>query len=127
MTATVRCWSISTRARSRHLRGGRERTVSHGFPPISRQRPSACGEKRRDPSTSVSDTPPPTAIRYLVRHPSGEPTADRKPPGTEATDDRTAEVEDREQDAARRAAPAEPPPPDTSVTDTEPATVPQRA
>jgi putative heme transporter len=68
-----------------------------------------------------------TAVRYLVRHPSGEPTADRKPPGTEATDDRTAEVEDREQNAARQADPSEPPPSDTSVSDTEPATVPSRA
>lgn len=63
-----------------------------------------------------------TAIRYLVRHPSGEPTTDRKPPGTESTDDGTAEAEDREQDVARRADPDEPPAPYTSVTDAEPAT-----
>jgi predicted PurR-regulated permease PerM len=56
-----------------------------------------------------------TAIRYLVRHPSGEPTPDRKPPGTESTDDGVAEAEDREQDADRRSDPAEPPPTDTSV------------
>jgi len=62
-----------------------------------------------------------TAIRYLVRHPSGEPTADREPPGTEPTDDDLAEAEDREQDADRRTDPAEPPPADTSVADQEPA------
>ena len=32
-----------------------------------------------------------TAIRYLVDHPSGEPTADREPPGTEPTDDDDAQ------------------------------------
>ncbi len=62
-----------------------------------------------------------TAIRYLVRHPSGEPTTDRKPPGTESTDDGTAEAEDRAEDAERRTDPAEPPPADTSVTHDEPA------
>ena len=67
-----------------------------------------------------------TAIRYLVRHPSGEPTPDRKPPGTESTDDGRAEAEDRQQTAARRADPSEPPPPETSVTDAEPTPVAQR-
>jgi predicted PurR-regulated permease PerM len=67
-----------------------------------------------------------TAIRYLARHPSGEPTPDREPPGTEPTDDGTAEVEDRERAATRHADPAEPPAPDTSVSGSEPATVPQR-
>jgi predicted PurR-regulated permease PerM len=62
-----------------------------------------------------------TAIRYLVRHPSGDPTPDRKPPGTESTDDGTAEAEDRAEDAERRTDPAEPPPADTSVTHEEPA------
>jgi predicted PurR-regulated permease PerM len=62
-----------------------------------------------------------TAIRYLVRHPSGDPTVDRKPPGTEATDDGAAEAEDRAEDAERRTDPAEPPPADTSVTHDEPA------
>jgi hypothetical protein len=62
-----------------------------------------------------------TAIRYLVRHPSGEPTVDRKPPGTEPTDDDRAEAEDRVQDAERRSDPSEPPPPDTSVAGQEPA------
>ncbi len=61
-----------------------------------------------------------TAIRYLVRHPSGEPTSDREPPGTESTDDRTAAMEDREEDAVRAADPAEPPAPDTSVSGSEP-------
>jgi predicted PurR-regulated permease PerM len=63
-----------------------------------------------------------TAIRYLVRHPSGEPTVDREPPGTESTDDDRAEAEDREQDAERSSDPAEPPPADTSVAEQEPAT-----
>ncbi|MFI7542073.1 AI-2E family transporter [Actinoplanes sp. NPDC049599] len=62
-----------------------------------------------------------TAIRYLVRHPSGEPTADRESPGTESTDDEVAEAEDREQEADRRADPADPPPADTSVSDEQPA------
>ena len=62
-----------------------------------------------------------TAIRYLVRHPSGDPTPDRKPPGTESTDDGTAEAEDRAEDAERRTDPADPPPADTSVTHEEPA------
>ncbi|GAA3339310.1 AI-2E family transporter [Amorphoplanes nipponensis] len=58
-----------------------------------------------------------TAIRYLVRHPSGEPTADREPPGTEAADDGRAEAEDRAQATVRQADPSEPPPADTSVAD----------
>jgi predicted PurR-regulated permease PerM len=62
-----------------------------------------------------------TAIRYLVRHPSGDPTPDRKPPGTEATDDGTAEAEDRAEDAERRTDPAEPPPADSSINHEEPA------
>ncbi|WP_233625262.1 AI-2E family transporter [Actinoplanes sp. ATCC 53533] len=62
-----------------------------------------------------------TAVRYLVRHPGGEPTADRTAPGTEPTDDELAEAEDREQDAGRRSDPAEPPPPGTSVAAEEPA------
>ena len=56
-----------------------------------------------------------TGIRYLVRHPSGEPTADREPPGTESTDDDRAEVEDARADATREADPHEPPPAETSV------------
>jgi predicted PurR-regulated permease PerM len=67
-----------------------------------------------------------TAIRYLVRHPSGEPTPDREPPGTESTDEGTAEAEDRRENAARRADPSTPPPPDTSVNDTAPTPVAQR-
>jgi len=63
-----------------------------------------------------------TAIRYLVRHPGGEPTADRKPPGTEPTDDKEADAQNRQEDDERRSNPSEPPPPDTSVTDDEPAT-----
>jgi MFS superfamily sulfate permease-like transporter len=65
-----------------------------------------------------------TAIRYLVRHPSGGPTADREPPGTEPTDDHAAEAEDREKEAARRSDPAEPPPAETSVTHPGPEPVP---
>ena len=57
-----------------------------------------------------------TAIRYLVSHPSGEPTPDREPPGTEPADDSLAEAEDRADDARRATDPANPPPPSTSVT-----------
>jgi predicted PurR-regulated permease PerM len=56
-----------------------------------------------------------TAIRYLVSHPSGEPTPNKQPPGTEPTDDDQAEAEDQQQEAERRTDPAEPPPPNTSV------------
>ncbi|WP_236718138.1 AI-2E family transporter [Actinoplanes sp. TFC3] len=56
-----------------------------------------------------------TAIRYLVRHPSGEPTPDREPPGTEPADDHEAEAVDAEKDQQRKADPAEPPPADTSL------------
>jgi predicted PurR-regulated permease PerM len=56
-----------------------------------------------------------TAIRYLVSHPSGEPTPDREPPGTEPTDDDEAEAEDRAESAADSLDPANPPPVDTSV------------
>jgi putative heme transporter len=55
-----------------------------------------------------------TAIRYLADHPSGDPTPDRVPPGTTATDDEqaTAEQEIRSQEQAEEPAP---PPADTSV------------
>jgi predicted PurR-regulated permease PerM len=56
-----------------------------------------------------------TAIRYLVRHPAGEPTPDREPPGTESTDDDEAEADDARADATRAGDPDEPPPADTSV------------
>ncbi|MEU8657188.1 AI-2E family transporter [Actinoplanes philippinensis] len=56
-----------------------------------------------------------TAIRYLVRHPSGEPTPDREPPGTEPTDDDEAGQEERAEEAQRAADPASPPPAHTSV------------
>jgi predicted PurR-regulated permease PerM len=56
-----------------------------------------------------------TAIRYLVRHPSGEPTPDREPPGTEPTDEEQAEQEDRAEEAHRAADRANPPPSSTSV------------
>jgi predicted PurR-regulated permease PerM len=61
-----------------------------------------------------------TAIRYLVRHPGGEPTPDREPPGTEPAADDKAEAEDSRQEAARSTDPAEPPPADTSVKQPEP-------
>ncbi|GAA2875773.1 AI-2E family transporter [Actinoplanes cyaneus] len=56
-----------------------------------------------------------TAIRYLVQHPSGEPTPDREPPGTEPTDDDEARAEDQAEAAERRLDPTSPPPGDTSV------------
>ncbi|WP_433796127.1 AI-2E family transporter [Actinoplanes sp. CA-252034] len=56
-----------------------------------------------------------TAIRYLVRYPSGEPTPDREPPGTEPTDDEQAERENRVEEAQLAADPATPPPAHTSV------------
>jgi putative heme transporter len=55
-----------------------------------------------------------TAIRYLADHPTGDPTPDRVPPGTTATDDDQASAEAdmrAEQDAGEPA----PPPADTSV------------
>ena len=57
-----------------------------------------------------------TAIRYLVAHPSGEPTPDREPPGTEPADDERAEAEDALDAARRQADPSDPPPSSTSVT-----------
>jgi hypothetical protein len=49
-----------------------------------------------------------TAIRYLVSHPSGEPTADREPPGTKPAED--------ESDAPAVASdPAAPPPLESSL------------
>ncbi|MEV6490083.1 AI-2E family transporter [Actinoplanes sp. NPDC051633] len=51
-----------------------------------------------------------TAVRYLVRHPSGDPTPDREPPGTKKEEDDEPEVTDQEAVAA-----AEPPAPETSV------------
>ncbi|MEV8507144.1 AI-2E family transporter [Actinoplanes sp. NPDC051475] len=56
-----------------------------------------------------------TAIRYLVRHPEGEPTPDREPPGTESADDDRPEADDQLEATERRTDPAEPPPPGTSV------------
>ena len=64
-----------------------------------------------------------TAIRYLVRHPSGEPTPDREPPGTESTDDHQAEADDRQQATHRQDDPAEPPPASTSVAEDDPTPV----
>ncbi|WIM93321.1 AI-2E family transporter [Actinoplanes oblitus] len=56
-----------------------------------------------------------TAIRYLAQHPSGEPTPDREPPGTEPTDDDAAEAKDAVEATERSVDPATPPPADTSV------------
>jgi predicted PurR-regulated permease PerM len=56
-----------------------------------------------------------TAIRYLVHHPDGEPTPDRKPPGTEPTDDDEAKAEDHAEDVERSLDPTSPPPGETSV------------
>jgi predicted PurR-regulated permease PerM len=55
-----------------------------------------------------------TAIRYLVKHPDGEPTPDREPPGTVPAED----DDDPGTATARTAgdrAPADPPPASTSV------------
>jgi len=56
-----------------------------------------------------------TAVRYLAAHPTGAPTADREPPGTEPTDEDQAEAERAVDEAAGRSDPAAPPPPETSV------------
>jgi predicted PurR-regulated permease PerM len=56
-----------------------------------------------------------TAIRYLTRHPEGEPTPDRTAPGTRPTDDDRAEAEEAVQRTEQRTDPATPPPPETSV------------
>ncbi len=48
-----------------------------------------------------------TALRYLFAHPGGEPTPDREPPGTEATDE--------DEKPAARPDPATPPPASTSL------------
>ncbi len=56
-----------------------------------------------------------TAIRYLVRHPSGAPTPDRQPPGTEPADDDEAERQEQHQEARRDADPHDPPPTSSSL------------
>jgi predicted PurR-regulated permease PerM len=56
-----------------------------------------------------------TAIRYLSRHPDGDPTADREPPGTESTDGEAAEREEKRADEAEKSDPALPPPAYTSL------------
>jgi predicted PurR-regulated permease PerM len=56
-----------------------------------------------------------TAVRYLNEHPTGEPTPDREPPGTEPTDDELAERERVREEAAERTDPTDPPPVDTSI------------
>jgi predicted PurR-regulated permease PerM len=56
-----------------------------------------------------------TAIRYLVRHPEGEPTADREPPGTEPTDDDRAEAVHEHAESTQEKDPDLPPAADTSL------------
>ena len=56
-----------------------------------------------------------TAVRYLAEHPTGEPTADRTPPGTEPTDEHQAKAEQAVDEAAERSDPDAPPPTDSSV------------
>jgi len=56
-----------------------------------------------------------TAVRYLVEHPAGEPTADRTPPGTQPTDADQAEAEQAAEEAAQQSDPATPPPVGSSV------------
>jgi predicted PurR-regulated permease PerM len=59
-----------------------------------------------------------TAIRYLARHPEGEPTADREPPGTAPPDDQTDQTDQTDQEQGHTEPaddPATPPPADTSL------------
>ncbi|MFI5937506.1 AI-2E family transporter [Actinoplanes sp. NPDC051494] len=65
-----------------------------------------------------------TAIRYLVSHPTGEPTPDRQAPGTEPADDDEAEADDAHAEARRSADPSNPPPSDTSVAPSGGASIP---
>jgi hypothetical protein len=50
-----------------------------------------------------------TAVRYLNAHPAGEPVPDGEPPGTEPTDDESADAADRAEDAAQQRDPDNPP------------------
>ncbi|MEQ4306098.1 AI-2E family transporter [Plantactinospora sp. B6F1] len=56
-----------------------------------------------------------TAVRYLNAHPQGEPTPDREPPGTRATDDEQAEAEQTAHQSETRIEQETPPPMATSV------------
>jgi predicted PurR-regulated permease PerM len=56
-----------------------------------------------------------TAIRYLVHHPSGDPTPDHEPPGTEPAADEEAKQQDHHEEAERDNDPADPPSPASSV------------
>ncbi|GAA0584048.1 AI-2E family transporter [Paractinoplanes ferrugineus] len=62
-----------------------------------------------------------TAIRYLVSHPEGQPTADREPPGTRPTDDDEAEREEAEDRLEDARDPHDPPSDDTSLAPVGPA------
>jgi hypothetical protein len=51
-----------------------------------------------------------TAVRYLTEHPTGEPTEEDEPPGTEPTDEEEKrEEEKREEQIEERAGNAPPP------------------
>jgi putative heme transporter len=56
-----------------------------------------------------------TAVRYLAAHPTGEPTLDRSPPGTEPTNHAKADAEPEADESGQRLDPDAPPPADTSV------------
>jgi hypothetical protein len=56
-----------------------------------------------------------TAVRYLAAHPSGEPTPDRAPPGTEPTDPAAAETEREIKQLDDQSDPDAPPATRTSV------------
>jgi predicted PurR-regulated permease PerM len=58
-----------------------------------------------------------TAVRYLARHPGGEPTADRAPPGTRPGDELEAAAEASGQKAEERRTDAPAPPPMGSSVD----------
>jgi predicted PurR-regulated permease PerM len=58
-----------------------------------------------------------TAVRYLVEHPTGEPTPGREPPGTRPADQAQAEAEQELEHASAPADPTDPPPIESSVDD----------
>lgn len=56
-----------------------------------------------------------TAVRYLVAHPSGEPTPDHTPPGTEPTDNDQAQAKQADRTANEHPDPLTPPTPHDRV------------
>jgi predicted PurR-regulated permease PerM len=56
-----------------------------------------------------------TAIRYLARHPEGQPTPDREPPGTRPADEDENDHEEAVENRERATDPDDPPPASTSV------------